>query len=469
MSRTRLFALFTTAGLILSLFGGAVAHAQDARCANTFITSPRAGSVISGVTLILGRAQLEGAFVRFQVDFSTTGLGLWVLINGAPQAIFDGTLARWDTTLIPNGTYDLRVRTIDTSGNYCESFANGVQVRQAASTGAGGANLSPLPVANVITVPTLSGDVTIAVPQAPTVAYCTPAAFLGSIVTRSIRLCAGQSYRPFTVVGDNLAVLGDANHTAVIRSPGRSFGIRVRGSNVLISGVSIRGETAPADTGNWLCLYGQCAYASPPILGGIGYGGGILLESGTGSTVMNSTVSGGVIGIAALSGRGIRLLNNQLASLSGWGIFGQGITNSIIRGNTLHYINRACTDPAGNYFASGCESAGVLLMGAEANLIADNVCARSGNCYYLNGEGERLNNFNRLYGNDCAAPSFNCFEITDAQGIEFDRNSAMRLPDNTSGCDVWLVRARVTAGRNNRIEPCNHRGSHLDSTFELPK
>ncbi len=182
--------------------------------------------------------------------------------------------------------------------------------------------------------------------------------------------------------------------------------------------------------------------------------------------MLNSTVSGGVIGIAVLHGRGNKLIGNELANLTGWGIFGQGVANSAFIGNTLHDINRACTDPNGNYYAGGCESAGLLLMGAESNLIAQNVCARSGNCFYLNGEGERLNNFNQLYGNDCAAPSYNCFEITDAQGIEFDNNSAALTPDNGSGCDIWLVRAHVIAGRNNRVQLCNHRGSHLDSSYD---
>ncbi|MDL1897097.1 hypothetical protein FBQ82_12550 [Anaerolineae bacterium CFX7] len=78
----------------------------------------------------------------------------------------------------------------------------------------------------------------------------------------------------------------------------------------------------------------------------------------------------------------------------------------------------------------------------------------------------RANNFNKLYGNLCSAPSFNCFEITDAQGIEFDNNSATLTPDNTSGCEIWLVRAQIISGKNNRVPQCNHRGSHLESYYE---
>ncbi len=445
------------------------AHASDPRCDNTLIASPLARSTQSGVMLITGRAQLEGAFVRYQVDFSTSGLNLWVLINSAPQAVFDGTLARLDTSLVPEGAYDLRVRTIDTSGNYCESIVNGIVVSRESTLNSNQKPISNLlqspAIATLISIPSLNGTFTVDVPQAPNIPYCTSAYTLGSIVTRSVKLCAGQMYRPFTVVGNNIAIVGDTNRTAKIASSGRAYGITVRGSNVLLSGVNLVGATAASDLGSWLCLYEQCLYKNPPIAGGANYGGGILLE-GSNNTVLNSTITGGVIGIATLNGRGNKLINNKITNLSGWGIFAVAPNNSAFVGNTIQDINRSCTDPGENFFAAGCESAGMLLMGADTNIIANNFCARSGNCFYLNGEGGRLNNFNKLYGNVCSAPSFNCFEITDAQGIEFDNNSATLSPENTSGCEIWLVRAKIIAGKNNQVPQCNHRGSKLESYYE---
>jgi hypothetical protein len=87
----------------------------------------------------------------------------------------------------------------------------------------------------------------------------------------------------------------------------------------------------------------------------------------------------------------------------------------------------------------------------------------------LNGEGGRLNNFNKLYGNHCNAPSYNCFEITDAVGIEFDGNVATLSAENGAGCEIWLVRAQILSGSANRVPQCNHRGSRVDSTYEPPK
>src|SRR5581483_1403430 len=231
-----------------------------------------------GVVNINGTAQLVGAFVRYQVDFSTTGLNLWVTLNSAPQAVVDGTLARWDTSLVPDGEYDLRVRSVDTSGNYCEAVVSPITVKKGASSTFTNTKLVSQPVASTIEIKTLSSKLEIPIPAAPSIPYCTSASYLGTIVTRSIRLCAGQTYRPFKVVGNSISILGDTEGTAVIRSYGRSFGIVVQGNYNLISDLRIIGTTAESDSGNWLCLYEQCDFAGTPVTGGIHYGGGILLE-----------------------------------------------------------------------------------------------------------------------------------------------------------------------------------------------
>lgn len=476
MRHPSLYRTLTLLSLVLVCFGSlsSPALASDDRCSDTGITSPVSGASLHGTVPIQGRADLPGAFVRYQVDFSTTGLNLWVLVNAAPQAIDNGILARWDTTAIPPGTYDLRVRSVDTSGNYCEAFVSAVRISTAAE--AAHAPVPPtvqptspppllMPAFTTLQINGLYGPIAVPIPHIPVFSSCTPASAVGSVVTRSLRLCAGQTYRPFTVVGHDLAVVGDPSRSATIRSSGRAYAITVRGSNNLVAGVRVSGSTATGDLGNWLCVYEQCNYASPPILGGIAYGGGILLV-GNGNTVLDSDVSGGVIGISVQEGRSNRLLLNRISNLTGWGILALNPVNSIFVGNVLENINRACTDPGGQSYAGGCESAGLLLLGADTNLIANNSCAASGNCYYLNGEGGRLNNFNRLYGNTCREPSFNCFEITDAQGIEFDGNQAELAPDNASGCELWLVRAHILAGGSNHVPPCNHHGSKLDSTYE---
>lgn len=455
--------------LFVVLFAPITTHAAaDPRCSSTFITSPAANSTIAGVVTIAGSAQLLGAFVRYQVDFSTTGENLWVMLNSAPEGVENGTLARWDTTLIPDGSYDLRVRSIDTSGNYCETVVSPITIKQGSATNLNTYNGVTTSIGQVIEIPSLSGTLGVQVPSLPDIPYCTSPYSVGTTLSHSIRLCPGQNYQPFTILGDYVSVIGDANQTATVRSYGRSFGITIIGSHTLVAGINFVGTTAPGDTGNWLCLYEQCLFANVPITGGENYGGGILIQ-GSDNTVMNNAISGGVIGVAMLEGHNNTILNNQLIGLSGWGIYGQGPVDSTFVGNTLHDAERACNDPGGHYYFGGCESAGMVLMGAVRNLIANNACANSGNCYYLNGDGGRLNLEDKLYGNYCSAPAFNCFEITDAQLIEFDNNVAQLTADNDAGCDIWLVRAQILTGSNNQVKLCNHRGSKLDSTYEPPK
>src|SRR5581483_8364984 len=171
---------------ILALFlsnPSPAAYASEARCVNTLITSPAAHSVLSGVVNINGTAQLVGAFVRYQVDFSTMGLNLWVTLNSAPQAVVNGTLARWDTSLVPDGEYDLRVRSVDTSGNYCEMLVSPITVKKGASNIFSNTKLVAQPVASTIEIKTLSGEIQVPIPAAPTIPYCTSAAYLGSVVT----------------------------------------------------------------------------------------------------------------------------------------------------------------------------------------------------------------------------------------------------------------------------------------------
>jgi hypothetical protein len=258
--------------------------ASEARCAGTVITSPAAGARVNGAVNIAGSASLPDSFVRYQVDYSTQGLNLWVLVNSMPVAVNGGTLARWDTTMLSDGAFDLRVRAIDRTGNYCEEIVSPVYVRQSGRPVIGASAAAQ----QAMVISTLSGNVYLRYEQTRDIAWCTHSWELGALLTRSIKLCPGETYAPLTIIGDDMAVVGDDAGTAIIRAPGRSFGLRALGSNILIAGVRVMAETHPADPGQWLCLYEHCTQSSGLVSGGIFYGGGILLE-GDGSTVVNST------------------------------------------------------------------------------------------------------------------------------------------------------------------------------------
>jgi len=285
------------------------------------------------------------------------------------------------------------------------------------------------------------GRVQINVPPEPV--NCTPANQLPDVVTESVKLCAGQEYRAFTVRGEDIGVFGDPS--SVIRAQGRGYAIVAEGARIFIRDVLIRATTDANDAAILLCLYPDCK-GKP---GGVAYGGGILVRASD-TTIMDSDIAGGVSGIAAERVRGLKLLNNRLDNATGWGSYNFAVESAVFAGNSLSYANRSCTTPDGGYLPTGCESAGWLCIACQNNIIARNTCANSGDCYYMNGEGNLTSNNNRFHQNDCRAAPHNCYEVTFANGNEFVENSARADPNTGAACKYpfWVGGSRVIFSRN---------------------
>lgn len=288
---------------------------------------------------------------------------------------------------------------------------------------------------------------TITIPPEP--ADCTPPDAMPDAIERSVKLCAGQSYRPFLLRGDNIGVFGDKS--AVIHSEGRGFGIIAQGSHLFIQNVVIRGTTAPEDTNTFLCLYPDCSFrtngASSP--GGVNYGGGILVRASD-TTIMGSDIAGGVAGIAADHVSNLKLIKNTLNDSTGWGSYNFAVEASYFVENTFSRDDRGCNTDSG-YFATGCESSGWSCIACAHNVIAKNFCVDSGNCYYMNGEGNLNSNDNRFHQNECRAAPHNCFEVTFATGNEFVDNIARDDPDTGAACQYpfWVGGSQVVFAGNN--------------------
>jgi|GEM_PF-3128653 hypothetical protein len=281
----------------------------------------------------------------------------------------------------------------------------------------------------------------IAVPPEPV--NCTPADQMPGVVSESVKLCAGQEYRPFTVNGQNIGVFGDKS--AVIRANGRGFGIVVQGARIMIQNVLVRATTEASDASVLLCLYPDCR-GNP---GGVAYGGGILVRASD-TTIMDSDIAGGVAGVAAEHVRGLKLLNNRLDNATGWGSYNFAVEDSVFAGNSVSNANRSCNTPDGGYLASGCESAGWVCIACQKNIIARNTCSNSGDCYYMNGEGNLGSNNNRFHQNECRAAPHNCFEVTFAKGNEFVENIAREDPATGAACKYpfWVGGSQVIFSRN---------------------
>ena len=283
-------------------------------------------------------------------------------------------------------------------------------------------------------------------------AQCTPANALPQIISTSLKLCANEIYPPMHLVGNGIGLFDDT-HTAIINSAGRQFALVMEGNGNWIDGVVIQSAPDAADAGAFLCQYEECVFPTLPektiLRGGLNYGGGILLL-GNNNVVHNTTVRGGTIGVATVDGYNNTLIENNLSDLNGWGSFNIRSTNSVFVGNSFNRDNHGCTTPDGHKFEHGCETAGWVCLQCNQNLIANNHCEDSGNCYYLSGERGLASNNNRFIGNYCAASPNNCFEFTFSIGNVLQDNITTAHPQSGASCKYpfWIGGSTVYFGKN---------------------
>ena len=137
-------------GLVLYLLLGSVWVALAASPplqAMSRIASPAENGMVRGVVPIVGSA-LDPQFWKYEVHYAPepNPREQWTTIGGVHEtAVQDGLLETWDTTFLPDGPYTLRLRVVDTTGNYREVFVHGVQVVNAAPSETPRPTNTPLP------------------------------------------------------------------------------------------------------------------------------------------------------------------------------------------------------------------------------------------------------------------------------------------------------------------------------------
>lgn len=110
------------AGFWLTLSGLLAEAAPLPQAAQAIITDPQPQAVLRGRVNILGAAA-HPQFDRYELAYTREpiGTGDWVfMMDNRSQVTQVGLLAIWDTTVIPDGTYALRLRVIRKDGNYDE-------------------------------------------------------------------------------------------------------------------------------------------------------------------------------------------------------------------------------------------------------------------------------------------------------------------------------------------------------------
>lgn len=224
-----LLCLAVPAGLALAQQGGQ-------------ITSPRDRAPVRGQVPIEGSA-VHAQFQKYELHYAPepNPSDEWKPVGASPFGVpvIQGRLALWDTTLIPDGLYSLRLRVVRLDGNYDEYFVRGIQVSNSFPTETPTpmeAAVTPTPARPTDTpAPTLT--VVIAV---PTVVSPTPRPSSTPLPTAPPTETAEPSDMPFQSVS-GAACWGAGATLAVFAGIGLFFGLK-GGLASLLRGLVRRGR-----------------------------------------------------------------------------------------------------------------------------------------------------------------------------------------------------------------------------------
>ena len=99
------------------------------------ITSPQDRDVVRGLLVIKGTATHPN-FWKYEVYSAPepNPNDQWQLLGLYEVQVTDGRLETWDTTLVPDGIYSLRLRVVRTDGNYDEYYVRQISVINAQPT-----------------------------------------------------------------------------------------------------------------------------------------------------------------------------------------------------------------------------------------------------------------------------------------------------------------------------------------------
>jgi hypothetical protein len=100
------------------------------------ITSPTEGQALAGLVTITGSAD-HPDFARWELAYGPdpNPNDAWQPFTEGNQPVINGTIGTWNTGVIADGGYMLRLRVIRKDSNYSESFVRGLKVSNSAPIG----------------------------------------------------------------------------------------------------------------------------------------------------------------------------------------------------------------------------------------------------------------------------------------------------------------------------------------------
>lgn len=111
------------------------------------ITSPAAGSAVSGSFPVMGTAVIE-PFQRYElyIKQEPNGDDAYIYVSGGTQPITNGQLGVIDSVAFAPGTYSLRLRVVKLDGNYAEYFAPNISFNQGPAPTPTSSEPTPTPI-----------------------------------------------------------------------------------------------------------------------------------------------------------------------------------------------------------------------------------------------------------------------------------------------------------------------------------
>ena len=100
------------------------------------ITVPASGETLRGLVNVMGTSAADG-FASSELSFAYASdivpeggsASTWFLIYQTDSPVTDGLLAAWDTSLVTDGEYHLRLRVALQDGSILESLVTGLRIR----------------------------------------------------------------------------------------------------------------------------------------------------------------------------------------------------------------------------------------------------------------------------------------------------------------------------------------------------
>jgi hypothetical protein len=145
-------AAFIFGGLNLLPPGPLFAQGPDGLIAE--ITSPGSGEQLFGQINIVGSAAHPTAFASYTLEYDNLNepAEQWFLVQErVTQQVQDGVLGAWNTSLVPDGAYQLRLRVVMTTGEIGEFVVSNLRVINSGPTpiptasGLGASAVEPTP------------------------------------------------------------------------------------------------------------------------------------------------------------------------------------------------------------------------------------------------------------------------------------------------------------------------------------